>query len=985
MFDSDPQLPRIFALALGHDFAAGVVAGIRHRMEGSPQEDSASVTLIVNTARMRRRIQKLFCEGTAGFQPRILLLSDLDSLLDSSPPPQARPALERRLQLAALFAPVLKDRPELAPSNSLFAMSDSLAQLMDEMQGEGVSIDAIRALDVTDESRHWENAKALFQIAYDYVTSLDGGLDPEARQRGVVQELISQWAEKPPTNPIILAGSTGSRGTTALLMEAVAQLPRGAIILPGYDEDLPDAVWAQMTDAMRYEDHPQFRFARLLHNLDLPAGGVAPWVNGPSPTRARNRVISLALRPAPVTDAWLSEGQHLPDLREALKDVALIEATSQAQEAQAIAIRIRMAVEGGKGIALITPDRMLGRQVTAKLDRWRIVPDDSGGLPLHLTAPGRLLRHTAELLSRPLNTEMLLTLLKHPLTQSGSACPEHGLFTQRLELELRKAITPFPTADDLTRLTAQAAGERPDQQRMEAWAQWLAGTLFPEIVAAERPVSELLEQHRRLTEALCSGSHAGSGGLWEKSAGQTALGAITDLEANAHHAHTMSATDYANLLSSVLNQHEVRDQHEPHPNVMIWGTLEARVQGADIVILGGLNDGVWPESPAADPWLNRRMRMESGLLLPDRRVGLSAHDFQQAIAAPDVVITRSTKSDDAETVPSRWLSRLTNMIAGLPNSKGPEALQDMRSRGEYWQRQADAFDRVEETERAGRPAPIPPVATRPRQFSVTEIKTLIRDPYAIYARHVLGLRPLNPLVPEPDALMRGIVIHDILERFVRNIMSNPTSLTQGALMAGADEVLNDRVPWPTAQIMMRARLARNADWIITSERLRMEMAAPCALESDARGLMDLPNVATSIRARADRIDLTPDGRAILYDYKSGSPPGPKEQRVFDKQLLIEAAMIENGAFPAIGPRPVAHASYIGLGTKPREQPAPLEKEPPAKTLAHLEELISAYLDPAQYFLSRRMPRSEKDEGDYDHLARFNEWDATDDPDKVDLS
>jgi ATP-dependent helicase/nuclease subunit B len=36
-----------------------------------------------------------------------------------------------------------------------------------------------------------------------------------------------------------------------------------------------------------------------------------------------------------------------------------------------------------------------------------------------------------------------------------------------------------------------------------------------------------------------------------------------------------------------------------------------------------------------------------------------------------------------------------------------------------------------------RPSPRPPVAARPRSLSVTEIKTLIRDPYAIYARHVL--------------------------------------------------------------------------------------------------------------------------------------------------------------------------------------------------------------------------------------------------------
>lgn len=985
MFDEERYSPRVFALPLGLDFAAGVVHGIRRRMQSQPADALAKVTLIVNTARMRRRMQKLFCDELPGFQPRMLLLSDIDTLLDQAPPAAPRPALERRLQLAALLAPVLEKRPELAPTSSLFALSDSLANLMDEMQGEGVSIDAIEALDVTDASKHWENAKALFKIAYDYVGALGGGMDPEARQRLVVQRLISQWQDRPPAQPILLAGSTGSRGTTALLLQAIARLPKGGIILPGFDDDLPSAVWAQMTDALQYEDHPQFRFARLLDNMGLTPSEVAPWVSDHSPTRARNKVLSLALRPAPVTDAWLSEGQNLPDLRDALRGVTLVEANSQAQEAQAIAIRMRMAVEEGNSIALITPDRMLGRQVTAKLDRWRIVPDDSGGLPLHLTAPGRLLRHTAELLFKPLTTEILLTLLKHPLTQSGGVFPEHGLFTQRLELALRKAIAPFPSPRDLLYITDAVAKNGKDYERMQQWGLWLTEVLFPKNNIRARPVHDLLSEHRKLTEALCSGATLGSGELWDKAAGQTALAAMTELEVSADHAHDMTATDYSQLLSSTLTQYEVRDQHEPHPRVMIWGTMEARVQGADIVVLGGLNDGIWPESMAADPWLNRRMRMECGLLLPDRRVGLSAHDFQQAMAAPQVLISRSIRSDDAETVPSRWLSRLTNMVAGLPDRSGPLALKEMRERGQYWIKQAEAFSDVEETTRAGRPAPMPPAIARPSDFSVTEIKTLIRDPYAIYARHCLALRPLDPLVPEPDALMRGIVIHDVLERFMRGLMSDKMRLTVDDLLKNADEVLSARVPWATAQIIMRARLSRSADWIITTERTRMVNATPFALEADAGGEMKLPNVPGTIRARADRIDLTSVGNAVLYDYKSGTPPSPKEQRFFDKQLLIETAMIESGAFAKVGPRRVNYAAYIGLGAKPIEQPAPLDEESPAQTIDRLEELVAAYLDPGQYYLSRRMPRNEKDEGAYDHLARYGEWDDTDDPDKTDLS
>jgi double-strand break repair protein AddB len=419
---------------------------------------------------------------------------------------------------------------------------------------------------------------------------------------------------------------------------------------------------------------------------------------------------------------------------------------------------------------------------------------------------------------------------------------------------------------------------------------------------------------------------------------------------------------------------------------MIWGTLEARVQGADLVILGGLNDGTWPEAPPPDPWRNRKMRHDAGLLLPERRVGLAAHDYQQAICAPEVWITRAIRSEDAETVPSRWVNRLGNLMNGLPKQGGAAAWNAMTERGNHWLGQAralEAVDRVPTTAR--RPSPRPPLAARPRSLSVTEIKTLIRDPYAIYARHSLRLRALRPLVQSPDAPLRGIVVHSVMENFVKSVIANPALLTRAHLLSIAEAALTELVPWPAARTIWLARIARVADWFIEAERARLSTATPTAFEGDARGSLEIPELGFTLRGVADRIDRSISGEVQIYDYKTGAPPTEKQQKHFDKQLLIEAAMVEEGAFKAIGVAPVSRATFIGLGNPPVEVDAPLEEETPREVLENLRVLLAAYLDPQQGFTSRRMMEKMIFAGEYDHLARYGEWDASDDAIPEDLT
>ncbi|MDT8326250.1 MAG: double-strand break repair protein AddB [Roseovarius sp.] len=977
MFEAS-DTPRVFGLPPGVDFPRALVDGLIARHRDQPPEALARVRLIVNTKRMARRIRDLFDQGPALLLPQISLVTDLGEAWDLGQIPDPVPSLRRRLELVQLISALLDHQPDLAPRSALFDLADSLAALMDEMHGEGVSPDVLDTLDITDQSGHWARIKSFLGIVRHYFDAGFDQPDVETRQRRVILHRTQQWQIDPPQHPIIVAGSTGSRGATQLLMQAVARLPQGAVVLPGFDFDMPGHVWTSLENAMLSEDHPQYRFHRFAAGAGIAASDIRRWSDQAPVSPQRNAMVSLALRPAPVTDQWLRDGPNLCDIPGALEKVTLLEAPSTRHEALAIAMRLRAAAQEGKTAALITPDRMLTRQVTAALDRWNILPDDSAGEPLHLSPPGRLLRHVGDLFRHRLTAEALLTLLKHPLTHQGRDRGDHLRLTRELELHLRRHGPPYPTGTSL-RLWAEGRKE----EMAAPWVDWLCTCFTDREDSDDIALSARVAAHVSLTEQIAQGSSGdGSGTLWQKDAGQEAQKAIAELSAEAGVAGALNAADYANLFHKILAAREVRNPIEPHPNILIWGTLEARVQGADLLILAGLNEGSWPEAPKPDPWLNRTLRHQAGLLLPERRIGLSAHDFQQAIAAPEVWLTRSVRSDDAETVVSRWLNRMQNLLSGLPDQGGVAALEGMRERGRSWLECVAQLEEPGYTPLAKRPAPCPPVSARPTQLSVTEIKRLIRDPYAIYARHILGLRRLDPLMKQPDALLRGTVLHEVLECFVRETLEDPTRCTRALLMEKAVTIIAKNVPWAEARVLWLSRLERVADWFIDGELGRRTLANPIAFE--ARGEAALADLGFTLTAKADRLDLDRYGNLHIYDYKTGAPPSKKEQRAFDKQLLLEAAIAEREGFGEIGPTKVARAVFIGLGSNPKEEEAPLEDEPPAKVWAEFHALISAYMDPSKGYVARRAPRNSDEQGEYDQLARFGEWDITDPADLKDM-
>lgn len=964
----------LFALPPGVDFAREFVAGFLGRMAGQPPEAIARVTIYANSGRTLTALQQAFgCHGPL-LLPQLRVITDLGAGPAADQGPLVAP-LARRLQLARLIDQLLRTRPDLAAGHSVPELARSLTGLMVEMQSEGCGPEALERIDTGDHARHWQDALGFLRIAAQfYLTGTP--VDRPARQRASAELAAAQWAreENLPVAPVIVAGSTGSHGATRTFMQAVAGLPNGAVVLPGFDFDQPREIWDRLDE--EGEDHPQARFAPLVKAAGLPHR----WTMTKAPAPDRNKLVSLALRPAPVTDQWITDGPSLPDLMRACEGLTLIEADQPRSEAEAIALIMREAAEHAQPITLIAANSGLIRRVVAALDRWHLRPDDSSGQPLHLTAQGLFLRHLASLFGQSLTIDRLLILLKHPMTATGSeviGSNEARRQARELELRLRARGPAFPDGDALRDWAGKG-----DQAR-KIWAEWLAGILDRiagfEADHAPRPLPDRLADLRTLAETLAAGpdGDAGNSALWNGKAGLQAAVIMDHMATHAGEGPPLSPADFAALLTDELQAQSIRDDVETHPLLRIRGPREARTEGHGTVILSGLNEGEWPQPLDPDPWLSRQMRRQAGLTLPERLIGLAAHDFQQGIAAERVILTRARRNAEAETIPSRWLNRLTNLMAGLPDRGGPEALADMRKRGAEWLAMAEALTRPEgESQPAPRPSPVPP-APAFHELPVTDISLLIRDPYAVYAKRVLGLRPLNPLRPEPDAALRGQTLHSIVERLLKTNPNpdTPTDQMRAEFLRITAEVLRQEVPWPAARAFWQARMEAIADRIVADELTRLAEGHPQVIER--RGAVSVTGMDFRLTAKPDRIDLLNDGRVTIYDYKSGSPPTDRQIAHFDKQLILEAAMARRGGFDALGPVDVAGIRYIQLGGEGRTHEREYSPEMEARSWDGFVRLVGAYLSGDAGFTSMRSPEKTSYTGDYDHLARYGEWSLAD--------
>ncbi len=825
--------PNVFTIPPGVPFLDALVAALidGRLIAGFEPRDPfalADLTLYLPTRRAARDIRRAFLDHFKRpvLLPKIRTLGDIDEdetgLLDAAAAdmPAAVPAMERQLVLTGLVldwsgamvraAAELPDEELIVPASPADAarLAASLGQLIDQVGADQEAWRGLFAEQPAELARFWEITLEFLRIATEFWPSRlaeQGRIDPGARRDMLIRAEAKRLAEGGTAAPVIAAGSTGSVPATAELLAAIARLPNGAVVLPGLDQHLDAASW----DAIGFDDsdpagagHPQFGLKALLATMGVRREDIAELAAPLPAMAARGRFVSEAMRPAVTTDLWSRPGDlfQQADRRTALESVGIVEAANEREEALAVATLLRgMAETQGKVAALVTPDRGLARRVGVELRRWGIDVDDSAGRPLGRTPPGVLARLTAEAGLHGAAAETLLALAKHPLAAFGLSRSDARTAARHLEravlrgprlkpglAALRHALGERFAAwerrkEDRSGLTQAAGGLWPEEwEGAKALAIRLEEVLAPLEALAARggrvALAELVDAHLAALDAVARDAD-GRSPLFADEAGEALGLALDDLRANAHAGPDIAPADYPGLFAALIERAMVRRRGGVDPRIHIWGALEARLQSVDMVVLGGLNEGNWPAQTRLDPLLSRPMREALDLEPPERRIGLAAHDFAQALGHGEVWITRANREDGEPRVASRWLQRLTAYA-------GPELAKEMQRRGDAvlaWTRGLDvpaAFDSP------GRPRPSPPVALRPTKLSVTRIETLIRDPYAIYAREVLKLRPFEPLGKLPDAAERGTLVHDILEKLVRELPRGPYRRRGFAAAAG---------------------------------------------------------------------------------------------------------------------------------------------------------------------------------------------------------
>ncbi len=978
----------------------------------------ASVTLYLPTRRACRLARDAFLDvlkDDAAILPRIVAIGDIDEdeiafaeaatgdiAAEALALPEALDGLERRLLLTRLVsewaaAPQLRGAagiPLVAQTPAAAcALADDLARLIDDMTMRGVSWDRFDELVPEQFDEYWQLTLRFLQIAREQWPQILKGrncIEAAERRDQLIKAEAARLARKT-DGPVIAAGSTGSIPSTAELIATIARLPHGSVVLPGLDTDLDENAWRLIAgdegkSIAPAPGHPQFAMQALLTRIGVGRDAVEILAK-PS---GRERLISEALRPAPTTDMWrqtTADATFAAHAEAALHNLTLIEAANAEEEALAIAVALREAVHDGKTASLVTPDRALGRRVLAALGRWNIAVEDSGGDVLADTPAGVFARLAAAAAFGGVEPVALLALLKHPLLRLGMNDRDYAVAA--LERAILRGPRPRRGTAGLARalnsLRNSKADLHPSDPRTsltdaeltaaETLVSALADALAPleSIAAAPQPLATIAERHREVLDALSRDTDAGAALAGPDGAKLAdALDELATSEAAA--GLRVEPRDYAELFCAALAGRVVRRPPRPGLRVRILGLLEARLTESDRVVLGGLVESTWPPESRSDAWLSRPMRLRLGLDLPERRIGLSAHDFAQLLGAREVILTRAAKLEGAPTNPSRFIQRLA-AVAG-------DRWQSVIERGNTYLAWVRELDRPEKVVPAEQPAPRPPRAARPKGLSVTEIEDWLRDPYTIYAKHILHLRPLDPVDADPGAAERGTFIHaaigDFTKLFAKQLPPDPT----GALIALGRKHFAALEDFPEARAFWWPRFTRIAHWFVRWELERR--AAIAAIEAEIRGEIDIPLAEGTFRLRgiADRIERDAAGRYVIFDYKTGAARTEKQVRTgLAPQLTLEAAILRNGGFKQfLAPASVAEIIYVTLkGGEPAGECRSIafkEGTPDMQADRSLEKLTALarrFENEDEPYRSLVHPMWTTHYGTYDHLARVKEW------------
>ena len=1001
---------KVYTIAPGADFL-GVLALrlLREAREVGDARDLSSQCVFLPTRRSVGALEESllkFSEEKALLLPQIVPLGDageLEEETDFEPYPTTNSMrnvltnAERRFKLTRLvlhWSERSKSRIAGSPMQAA-RLAAELGSLLDSAETEGVDLSRLNNLVPDPYAENWQETLEFLKIIIEKWPKIleEGDYISEVSVRdGELRSIVMRWEKTPPKSLVAAAGSTGSRPATASLLKCIVSLQRGMVVLPGLDREMEDSVWNKLD-----WEHPQYAMKRLLDGLDVHRKQVRCWEDGveqETPARvSRQQLLRLAFYPAEMINRWqdaLGKNVDIGQIKSSLAGLNLLEAPSRREEAGTIALLLRDMLETpGKRGALVTPDRELARWVCGEMSRWGIEIDDSAGSNLLGSEEMNFACLLGEMIASRMSPSSLLAVLKHPLARFGMDGEVLSRRVSLLERFVLRGLTPPPDVAGLRSALDRSLKRSPEREynpptkRQKNEIDKLIDALersfdsFRSLHREKRMLRDWIEAHLYALERSAA-----------KGSGETVKGFFASLLDDGDDLPQLSFVDYLGLIEYLAGTRPLTAPRVgKHPRVFIWGLSEARLQRVDLLILGGLNEGVWPRRVHVGAWLNRAMLRELGLNDPEWRIGHEAHDFVQGSMQPEVVLSRAVKIDGAPTVKSRWLLRLETLLRGM----GIDHLGEDENFSKKWLKRFESLDGVGMPATPySPPSPRPRVSARPKKFSVTWIEKLIDDPYSIFASSILKLKPLDPLEAPFDARRRGTFLHAILEEFSRKWQGALPDDIEAEFLAIADKHLAYlREAKPETVALLSPSLKVLAKRFAKFEQGRFDMWMRLLVEAKGQTSFIIDGRRHTLRCYADRIEINDNGGANICDYKSGTMPLAGEVHSGKKpQLSLEAWILDRGGFGDIekGVRPVG-LTYVstriieslGAELNVREVAHPKSKtfdEFVEESGQGMRRLLKAYLNESQAYLCRPRREPRLYAGDYDHLARLLEWSST---------
>ena len=923
----------------------------------------ADVTVWVPSPRQARAVHNALAEKAGGslvlpnIKPFHLSEDDVETL-QLLQKKSAQIVINPQERLILLARQVRMKEPDMSAQQVMNA-AQGLASLFDRLTAHNISFDALHDIVPESLATHWEHNLSFLKIVTEFYPlwlEEKGAVDAAQASKHWLLEQAKVYRDQQPQDLVVAAGFADTTPTGLQLLSAILNLPNGTLILPGFDKECAKEL---------EPTHPQYGMSKLLEGLGFAA----------------DHVSILGMQQAPQAQVWRAafSGQKIEGAE--TNHLTLVNAQNAEIEAGTIALAMREVLEEkNKTCALVTPDRKLARRVAAALKTWQVDVDDSAGVPLDTTPLGRLFLLFMDVIIERFRPVIMAEFIRHPLVCGGLEKAEWKRVMNTFNDVALRGAMPFPGLGSLGKIIQ--AEEGLDKKNEAETAYTAIEEMFEPLLklSAENQIDEWVNAHIKAFESAVDTEN-----LHDQKVFDGLSQVVNTMRENGAAAGKVDAASYMAYIKSFLQGITIRPRQPAHPRLFIWGPLEARLQKVNRVIIGGTNEGAWPGTPTSDMWLNRTMQAQLGLPLVEAVVGLNAHDFQQLASYQDVIITRTVRDENGETLPSRFLSRLQMVLS-------KNKWEELSERGEKWISYWEDLQRLGELDETRIAEANPPIAARPKVWSASFVKTLMQCPYKAYARYVLHLKKPSSYEEPADAADRGQLIHECLQAFFEQVPYFPApwsgdinkqtqqEMTQHLLRIG--EVAFKKIPDATARAAWWPRFEKIAEAFI--EALIETVAqgrTPKAFEEKA----SLTIGSIKLQAIADRVDASAAGQVVI-DYKTGGqlPQVGDTKTGKEPQLAVEGLLASEGGY-GLG-NAVASTEYWHLKSGGDEalslRTVPQKIEVPdwlQDTREGIEKLESAFMREAKpYAAVPGGPTPTEAVGpcrncDYAGICRFKEW------------